>query len=95
MTSETVRALACRIFLLTGIFAVGGSAQAEDLKSSYSSMAPLDQYLMPDRHAEISLAQSAAPAAISDHATVLVLARHGYDVAIKGTNDFTCVVERS
>jgi hypothetical protein len=95
MTSKTVRALACRIFLLTGMFTVGGSAQAEDLKSSYSSMAPLDQYLMPDRQAEISLAQSAAPAAISDHATVLVLARHGYEVAIKGTNDFTCVVERS
>jgi hypothetical protein len=52
-------------------------------------------YLIPDRQAEISLARSAAPAAISDHATVLVLARHGYDVVIKGTNGFTCVVERS
>jgi hypothetical protein len=95
MNSKTARALTCRIFLLTGVFTVGGSAQAEGLKSSYSTMAPLDQYLMPDRQAEISLARSAAPAAISDHATVLVLARHGYDVAIKGTNGFTCVVERS
>ena len=94
MNSKTV-ALACRILLLTGMFTAAGSARAEDLKSSYSGMAPLDQYLMPDRQAEISLARSAAPPAISDHATILVLVRQGYQVAIKGTNDFTCVVERS
>jgi hypothetical protein len=95
MNSKTVGALACLILLLTGVFTAAGSARAEDLKSSYSSMAPLDQYLMPDRQAEISLARSAAPPAISDHATVLVLARHGYEVAITGSNGFTCVVERS
>jgi len=78
VNSKTVGALACRILLLTGVFTAAGSAQTDDLKSSYSNMAPLHQYLMPDRQAEISLARSAAPAAISDHATVLVLARHGY-----------------
>ena len=95
MNSPPVRTLASRIFLLAAVFTAGGSALAEDLKPSYSSMAPLDQYLIADRQAEISLARSAAPAAISDHATVLVLASHGYDVAIKGSNGFTCVVERS
>jgi hypothetical protein len=95
MNGKTVRALTCRILLLTGVFMAAGLARAEDLKSSYSSMAPLDRYLMPDPQAEISLARSAAPPAISDHATVLVLARHGYEVAIKGSNGFTCVVERS
>jgi hypothetical protein len=95
MNSQTVRALTCEVFLLTAVFTAGGSAQAQDIKPSYSSMAPLDQYLMPDRQAEISLARSAAPAAISDHATVMVLAPRGYDVAITGANGFTCLVERS
>jgi hypothetical protein len=65
-------------------------ARAED----YSAMAPLDQYLM-DRATEISLAKSAAPASIADHATVLVLTRRGYETAVEGTNGFVCAVERS
>jgi hypothetical protein len=58
-------------------------------------MAPLDQYLMPDRNAEIAMARSAAPAAISADATILVLGRHGYETAVEGKNGFVCVVERS
>jgi hypothetical protein len=45
-------------------------------------MAPLDQYLMKDRNAEIALARSAAPEAISRDATVMVLAEHGYVTAV-------------
>jgi len=56
-------------------------------------MAPLDQYLM-DPAAEIALAKSAAPAAIADKATILVLTRRGYDTAVKGSNGFVCAVER-
>ena len=62
--------------------------------ADYSAMAPLDQYLM-DRPAEIALAKSAAPRSISDKASVLVLTRHGYETAVKGSNGFVCVVERS
>jgi len=40
-------------------------------------MAPLDQYLMADRNAEIAMARSAAPEAISRNADVLVLGRLG------------------
>jgi hypothetical protein len=58
-------------------------------------MAPTAQYLIADRNAEIAMARSAAPPALSRDATVLVLGQHGYDVAIKGTNGFTCLVERS
>jgi hypothetical protein len=57
-------------------------------------MARLEQYLMPDR-AEIALARSAAPAAISDKATILALKPQGYETAANGTNGFTCLVERS
>lgn len=57
-------------------------------------MAPLDQHLM-DPAAEIALAKSAAPPSIADKATILVLTRHGYDTAVKGSNGFVCAVERS
>jgi hypothetical protein len=70
-------------------------AQAEQAKTPYPAMAPLDQYLIADRSAEISLARSAAPEAISRDATVLVLGKNGYETAIEGTNGFTCLVERS
>jgi hypothetical protein len=59
----------------------------------YSKMAPLSQYLM-DQSAEIALAQTAAPLAISGSATVLVFTPHGYIVGKKGDNGFTCLVER-
>jgi hypothetical protein len=63
--------------------------------AAYPTMAPLEQYLMPDRNAEIALARSAAPAAISDDATIMVLAHDGYETAAKGKNGFVCLVERS
>ena len=58
-------------------------------------MAPLDQYLMADRTAEIALARSAAPDSISRDAEVMVLGRQGYETAVKGKNGFVCMVERS
>jgi hypothetical protein len=61
----------------------------------HPSMAPLDQYLMADRQAEMALARSAAPASISRDADVLVLSRRGFETAVKGTNGFACLVQRS
>jgi hypothetical protein len=55
--------------------------------------APLAQYLM-SADAEVALARSAAPPALSADATILVLSAHGYEVAAKGANGFTCLVER-
>ncbi len=57
-------------------------------------MAPLDQYLMADRNAEIAMARSAAPDSISRDAKVLVLGAHGYETAVEGKNGFVCLVER-
>jgi hypothetical protein len=48
-----------------------------------------------DRSAEISLARSAAPEAISRDATIMVLGPRGYQTAVRGTNGFVCLVERS
>ena len=52
-------------------------ARAQAEKAPYPAMAPLDQYLMPDKNSEIALARSAAPASISDGAEVMVLGRDG------------------
>ena len=68
-------------------------AQAE--KASYPAMAPLDAYLIADQSSEIALARSAAPASVADGAEVLVLGLKGFTTAVKGTNGFLCVVERS
>jgi hypothetical protein len=69
--------------------------QGQIAPGRYPKMAPLAEYLMIDRDAEIRLAKTAAPPAISDHADVLVLLRTGYETAVHGTNGFVCVVERS
>src|SRR5215469_11096733 len=57
-------------------------------------MAPVEEYLMSDRHAEMALARSAAPESISHEATVLVLGPHGYETAVEGRDGLVCVVER-
>jgi len=77
------------------ILSVGGNAPGQSHKMAYPRMAPLSQYLMPDRDAEIAMARSAAPEAISKDATILVLGPHGYMTAVEGKNGFVCVVERS
>ncbi|HWB98234.1 MAG TPA: hypothetical protein VG672_16090 [Bryobacteraceae bacterium] len=71
------------------------SLPGQDVKTPYPSMAPLKQYLMADREAEISLARSAAPDSISRNATVLILSVKGYATAYAGSNGFVCLVERS
>jgi hypothetical protein len=67
----------------------------EDRSTAYPSMVSIEQYLVPDRNAEIALARSAAPAAISSDARILVLGWRGYETAIEGRNGFVCMVERS
>src|SRR5690242_15979251 len=54
---------------------------------------PLSAYMMP-REAEIALAKSAAPASISDHATIKVLASDGFETVHQGDNGFVCFVMR-
>ena len=91
---ENFKVIALAISLL--VTANGGTllAQAENAKAPYPTMAPLDLYLIADRDAEVAMAKSAAPKAISDDAEVLVLGKDGYHTAVEGKNGFTCVVER-
>ena len=74
---------------------VGMNVMAQDGAPTYPVMAQLEQYLIADRDMEIALARSAAPQSISESAEILILNRHGFETAVKGTNGFVCVVERS
>src|ERR1700675_2668033 len=94
MNRKIVRTIALGSFALVVVLSTAWQAQAKDANALYPNMASLDQYLMTDRNAEIALARSAAPEAISNDAEVLVLGRHGYETAVKGKNGFVCVVER-
>lgn len=70
-------------------------ARAQAEKAAYPAMAPVDEYLIADQETEIALARSAAPASIAKEAEVMVLGRSGFTTAVKGTNGFLCLVERS
>lgn len=96
MREDSMRRKFVRLILLhLVVLAAAWPAQAQDAKTPYPEMAPLNQYLIADRNAEIALARSAAPKSISDQAEILVLGQHGYETAVKGTNGFVCIVERS
>src|SRR5579872_6354968 len=86
-------------FALLAVFgaanrAVAQAATTPPASAPYSKMAPIEQYLMTDRDAEIALARTAAPDSISREADVMVLGRHGFETAVKGKNGFVCVVAR-
>jgi hypothetical protein len=82
-----IRTAACLVLLLSG------PAWAEVNSAPFANMAPIEQYRM-NRDAEIALAKSAAPPSVSDQADVMVLGDKGYVIAVKGSNGFTCLVQR-
>jgi hypothetical protein len=94
LSQKTVTMISWGAFALVIVLGECSPAQAQNPKTQYASMAPLDQYLMADRNSEIALARSAAPEAISRDADILVLGSHGYETAVKGKNGFVCAVER-
>jgi hypothetical protein len=95
MRENKFGAIAMKGFALLVVLCTAHQAMTQDAKTPYPSMAPIEQYLMTDRDAEIALARSAAPESISRDAEVLVLGRHGFETAVKGKNGFVCIVERS
>jgi len=86
MKRKIVRTITLAVLVLSLVLSAAGPEQAKHAKTPYPSMAPMDQYLMATRHAEITLARSAAPVSISRDAGVLVLGGHGYETAVKGKN---------
>ena len=94
MRENKVGAIVIKSFALLVVLGTAHQAMAQDGKTPYPTMAPIEQYLM-DRTAEITLARSAAPESISRGATVLVLGRQGYETAVQGKNGFVCMVGRA
>jgi len=93
MKRETVEMMASCALALALSLSTARSAQAQDAKNPYPSMAPIEKYLM-DPDAEIALARSAAPPSISRDTTVMILGKNGYETAVEGKNSFICIVER-
>ncbi len=89
------KAIIFAALFVTVLLSAPSQARAQVTAASYPKMAPIDQYLMADRDAEIAMARSAAPPSISADAEVMVLGQHGYETAVKGKNGFVCLVERS
>ena len=95
MRKKKVHAIAIKSFALLVVLGTASQAKAQNAAAHDPKMAPIDQYLMTDRAAEIALARSAAPESISRDAGVMVLGRHGFETAVKGKNGFVCIVGRS
>jgi hypothetical protein len=93
MTRNQIRITLLSGFALVAALIASRPVAAQDAKEPYPNMAPIEQYLM-DRDAEIALARSAAPDAISHDASVIVLTRHGYETAVQGKNGWVCWVGR-
>ena len=94
MNAKKFAVVASLICFVISAFGTRRQVRAQDDKTPYPKMAPLEQYLM-DRNAEIALARAAAPESISRDAEVLVLGRHGFEAAVTGKNGFVCFVSRS
>ena len=73
-----------RFFLLAALSALS-LANAQEL-TKLDAITP--------REVQIRIARSAAPKEISDKADIYVLGKNGYELAEKGSNGFTCAVER-
>src|SRR5260370_28935299 len=69
------------------------SMQAASVHGQSPKYPPLSEYMMTPE-AEVALARSAAPANVSEHATVRILTASGYKVAAQGDNGFVCLVMR-
>jgi hypothetical protein len=93
MRKNKVDPIAIMGFALLVVLGTAHLAMAQDATTPYPKMVPIEQYLM-DRTAEIALARSAAPDAISRDAAVLVLTRRGYETAVEGKNGWVCWVGR-
>ena len=95
MNRKIVRSIILGTLASVALLCPAQPGRAADAKTPYPSMAPLDQYLISDRNAEIALARTAAPPSISRDAKVMVLGPHGYETAVEGKNGFVCMVERA
>jgi hypothetical protein len=76
--------------LFAGIFVPAAAMQTSKSAPKYPL---IEEYLM-SQPSEIALAKSAAPASISERATIKVLSKNGFEAVHQGDNGFVCLVIR-
>src|SRR5713226_2241242 len=79
--------------IMAGLVLLFVSMQAASVLGQSPKYPPVSEYMMTPE-AEVALARSAAPANISDRATIKVFTAAGYQVARDGDNGFVCMVMR-
>jgi hypothetical protein len=94
MFRTTRKAIRWKNVLFLAALGAASAVRAQDTKSPYPTMAPIEQYRM-ERDAEIALARTAAPASISRDAEIMVLGQKNFEVAVKGKNGYVCAVGRA
>jgi len=94
MRTKKVHANVIKGVAVLVVFGTACRAMAQGAATTYTKMAPVEQYLMADRDAEIALARTAAPVSISRDAGVMVLGPHGFETAVGSKNGFVCIVGR-
>ena len=90
-----MKTIVCAVLALFLASSAAAYGQVPSPDPNYLTMAPAAKYLMPNPVGEMAMARTAAPASVSDHATVLVLTKTGYVVGAKGTNGWVCLVGRA
>src|SRR5713226_5613545 len=79
--------------IMAGLVLLFVSMQAASVLGQSPKYPPVSEYMMTPE-AEVALARSAAPANISDRATIKVFTAAGYQVARDGDSGFVCMVMR-
>jgi hypothetical protein len=77
--------LLCAAFFVIAVTSSFGEA-GEKAALRYSADTPCAR--------QLELVRSAAPPEISDQATLYILSKNGYEIVQKGTNGFSCMVDR-
>ena len=90
MLRHTVKAMVWGNLALAAAWPI----HAQDAKSPYPTMAPIEQYRM-DRDAEIALARTAAPASVTRDAEIMVMGQKNFEIAVHGKDGSVCLVGRA
>lgn len=83
------------VTLLLTAAALGSPEALAAQAPAYDRATPLPARVPIARADEIRMARAAAPAAVSDHATIWVGGARGYEIAVQGTNGWGCFVQRN
>src|SRR5260370_16749751 len=95
MERKSMRTSALASIAVAVMLVAAWEAKAQDTKKQYPSMAPLEQYLIPDRSEERKLGRSAAPESISGDPRTFIRPPHAYATPSKLKTRFLRLLDPS